>query len=198
MGNVPSESDSSKDIEAGVTRGLDAGTYHLCVQVDTAGEGTNEDPIPAGHYMATITKGTEAQTTKDLTTGVIGRIVRNGTTVKLTYLTVADKYNQRLIIVNDGANDAAYEVGAFVTEEGTTSTPLAMASGTVPASGQLVIPVEDIVRFDSVDGRRHRAAATLSMNADVDDVQVATTQVNLEDGSTDTVVYAAVGGATVQ
>ena len=197
-GNVPSMSDADEGVEAGVTPSLDAGTYHLCVQVDLAGPGTNRDPIPAGHYMATITKGTEAQTTKDLLTGVIGRIVRNGTTVKVTYLTVADKYNQRLILVNDGANDAAYEVGSFLTEDGTNATALAMASGTIPAGGQLVIPVEDIVRFDSVDGRRHRAAATISINADVDDVQVATTQVNLEDGSTDTVVYAAVGGAVVQ
>ena len=125
-------------------------------------------------------------------------IRRNGTTVKLTYLTVAEKYNQRLIIVNDGANEARYDIGPFVTETGVTATPLAMATGMVPAGGQVVVKVQDIVSFSSADGRRHRAAATLSMNADVDDVQVATTQVNLEDGSTDTVVYATVDGAVVQ
>ena len=194
-GNLAPDEDGS--MYMAMLAGQDAGTYHLCVQVDVAGPGSNSMPIPAGNYIGSITQGTGALA-KELDSGVIGRIVRNGASVKITYLTVAEKYNQRLIIVNDGANDASYDIGPFVTEEGTTATPQAMASGMVPAGGQVVIPVADIVSFSSADGRRHRAAATLSMNADVDDVQVATTQVNLEDGSTDTVVYATVDGAVVQ
>ena len=197
MGNVPSADDAETGAKAGVLAGQDSGTYHLCVQVDV--HGPNTTPIPAGSYDGTITQGTGA-TAKDLTSGIIGQIRRNGTTVKLTYLTVSEKYNQRIIIVNDGANEARYDIGAFVTEDGTTATPQSMASGMVPGGGQVVIPVADVVSFSSADGRRHRhrAAATLSMNADVGDVQVATTQVNLDNGSTDTVVYAAVDGAVVQ
>ena len=169
----------------------DAGTYFLCVQVDT--QGPNSTPIPATTYNGTITSGTGA-TARDLASNVIGQIRRNGTTVKLTYLTVSSKYNQRLIIVNDGVNDANYDIGPFVTEDGTTAQPKAKASGMVSAGEQMVLRMEDVVEFE---GPQARASATLSMNADVDDVQVATTQVNLEDGSTDTVIYAAEGGAEV-
>ena len=199
MGNVvPDEDDPMMGVltNADGSTGQNAGTYYLCVQVDT--HGPNENPIPATSYDGTITEGFGGTRSRDIASGIIGQIRRNGTTVKLTYLTVAEKYNQRLIIVNDGANDARYDIGPFITEEGTTATPQAMASGMVPAGGQVVVPVADVVSFSSADGRRHRAAATLSMNADVDDVQVATTQVNLEDGSTDTVVYAAEDGAVVQ
>ena len=172
-----------------------AGTYHLCVQVDV--QGPNSNPIPAGTYYGTITQNTGALS-RNLADGVIGQIRRNGTTVNLTHLTLAEKYNQRLVIVNDGANDVRYGIGPFMTEDGVTATPKSMASGVVPAGEQVVVPVADIVSFSSADGRRHRAAATLTMNADVDDVQVATTLVNLADGSTDTVIYPTVDSAVVQ
>ena len=171
--------------------GQDGGTYYLCVQTQVAGPNTT--PIPAGNYNATITRGT-GTLAKDLANGVIGVIKRNGATVNVTYLTVSEKYNQRLIIVNNGANEARYDIGPFVTEEGTTATPLAMASGMIAGGEKMVIPVENIVSFTSNDGRRHRAAATISLNADADDIQVATTQVNHLDGSTDTVVYNAEEG----
>ena len=53
----------------------------------------------------------------------------------LTYLTVSTKYNQRLIIVNEGAKDARYEIDAFHIGEGATTTRLSGASGSVPANG---------------------------------------------------------------
>ena len=82
-----------------------------------------------------------------------------------------------------------------MTEAGTTATAKAAASGTVSAGSKVVLRVADVVE---IQGPQARASATLSMNADVDDVQVATTQVNLDDGSTDTVIYAVVDGAVVQ
>ena len=173
----------------------DAGTYHLCVQVDV--QGPNSTPIPAGTYNGTITQEAGALA-KHLANGVIGQVRRNGTTVRLAYLTVAEKYNQRLIIVNDGPSDARYDIGPFVTENGVSATPQSMASGMVAAGGKVVILVKDIVSLSSADGRRHRTAATLSLNASVDDVQVATTLVNLQDGSTDTVVYPALESAVVR
>ena len=197
VGNLDKADTNNNTDSKAVLGSLDAGTYHLCVQVDTAGPGSNATPIPAGTYHAAITEGTGAQA-KTIASGVIGRIIRNGATVKLTYLTVSTKYNQRLIIVNEGVNEALYDIDSFHTGEGTTTTRLSGASGSVPANGQVVVPVRDIVRLDSASGRMtYHASATLRMNADLDDVQVATTQVNLEDGSTDTVVYAADDGAVV-
>ena len=194
MGNLD-KADSNKNTDSMASLGsLSAGTYHLCVQVDTAGPGSNTTPIPAGRYHGAITEGT-GTLAREIASGVIGQIRRNGTTVKLTYLTVSAKYNQRLIIVNDGANDASYEIGPFVTEAGTTATAKAAASGTVSAGSKVVLRVADVVE---IQGPQARASATLSMNADVDDVQVATTQVTLDDGSTDTVIYAVVDGAVVQ
>ena len=194
MGNLD-KADSNKNTDSMASLGsLSAGTYHLCVQVDTAGPGSNTTPIPAGRYHGAITEGT-GSLAREIASGVIGQIRRNGTTVKLTYLTVSAKYNQRLIIVNDGANDASYEIGPFVTEAGTTATAKAAASGTVSAGSKVVLRVADVVE---IQGPQARASATLSMNADVDDVQVATTQVTLDDGSTDTVIYAVVDGAVVQ
>ncbi len=146
--------------------------------------GMNATPIPAGVYRGTISRNGASGGTTELATGVIGNIRRNGTTVKLTYLTVSEKYNQRMIIVNDGSNDATYTLGSFVTEVGTRAMPKAAASGTVPAGGQVVLRVSDLVEFT---GQMTRAAATLTISGASDDIRVATTQVNLLDGSTDTV-----------
>ncbi len=191
MGNLKPAAAGPSDMA--MLEGQNAGTYHLCVQVDTMGP--NATPIPARVYRGTIsrTSGTGGAD-ETLATGVIGNIRRNGTTVKLTYLTVSEKYNQRLVIVNDGSNEATYTLGSFVTEAGTRAVAKAAARGTVAAGGQMVLRVSDLVEFT---GPMTRAAATLSINADVGDVQVATTQVNLLHGSTDTVVYASVDGASV-
>ena len=175
-------------------RGQDAGTYRLCVQVDN--DGANDAPIPATRYLGEITLGTGATALK-LAEGIIGDIKRNGTTVKLTYLTISPKYNQRLIIVNDSASEAEYSISGFSAEEGVMVEALDEASGTIMAGQTKVIKVENIVDISHPTINLKRTAATLSINADSDDVQVATTQVNLEDSSTDTVLYAAEGGVEV-
>ena len=191
MGNLAPAKDGPAN--KATLAGKNAGTYKLCVQVNTQGD--NATPIPATKYMGMITLGTGSTALK-LADGTIGDIKRNGTTVKLTYLTISPKYNQRLILVNDSAANATYSISGFSAEDGVDVTPLAMAEGTIMAGEKKVMKVADIVSIDS-GGRPMRTAATLSINADSDDVQVATTQVNLEDGSTDTVLYAAVGGVEV-
>ena len=191
-GNLMPEKDGPAD-EA-MLRGQDSGTYRLCVQVDN--DGANDAPIPATRYMGEITLGTGATALK-LAEGIIGDIKRNGTTVKLTYLTISPKYNQRLIIVNDSASEAEYSISGFSAEEGVMVEALDEASGKIMAGQTKVIRVEDIVDISHPTLNYKRTAATLSINADSDDVQVATTQVNLEDSSTDTVLYAAEGGVEV-
>ena len=114
----------------------------------------------------------------------IGSIERNGTTVRLPYLSTADGYNNRLIIVNRGSVAADYTL-TFTTEDGTTATAGHMAEGMVAANSTMVIRVGDAVTL--VGGSR--TAATLAVVAPNTLVDVATTIVNLEDGSTDTVTY---------
>ena len=126
-------------------------------------------------------------------TAPVGHIVRNGTAVKLAYLTETEKYDQRLVITNHGFTPALYVLGEFMTEPGTTvelsvEAEAARLAGVnvVPAIGQLEFKVSDLLRFT---GDRKRATATVGLNAAADDIQVATVQTNLRDGSPDTVVY---------
>ena len=57
----------------------------------------------------------------------LGAISRNGTTVRLPYLTQFASYNQRIVIVNRGG--AAEYHFSFMTEDGVTATPGADAMG---------------------------------------------------------------------
>ena len=177
--------------------------FALCVNVDILGKETNTEPLPIEDYTGTvsITGPDPAADPQEAAAGTIGKIRRNGTAVKIAYLTVSDKYNQRLIISNRGATPALFDLGGFTTEDGTMvelseAAKAARAAGLnmVPAKGQMVLRVADLLEFT---GDRARAAATLSVNARSYNIQVATTQVNLEDGSTDTVVYVSEGGSGI-
>ena len=185
------KTDSDLKLEKGVTdegtAGLAAGSYELCVDVND--DGPNTTPIEEGNYTATIEitpPGDNVPAMEIIENQVIGLIRRNGSSNRVTYLTTAEKYNQRLIIVNRGSKMVRYSIANFVTEDGTSAEAMAAATGTIGPNMQMVIPVSDVVRFS---GPRTRAAATVSVNAVPGTISVATTQVNLEDGSTDTVLY---------
>ena len=152
--------------------------YNLCVDVD----GT--DVINEGAYSLTFEwdTGTRPTPAADQTISM-GAIARNGTTVQIPYLTTFEDYNQRLVVVNRGASDADYSI-TFTTEGDTTATAGTAATGTVPAGEVLSLKATDIV---SLSGRT-RTAATLIVVAPSANIDVATNQVNLSDGSTDTVV----------
>ena len=110
--------------------------------------------IPAGRYFAALEvdtadfKGTGSPVTRP-SSGPIGTILRDGTTVQLTYLTVSEKYNQRLIIVNRSSEPATYSLIDFAEEEGVTVTATDAAEGTVPAGSSVVLRVADLIAFDS-------------------------------------------------
>ena len=173
--------------------------WTLCLNVDILGKETNTVPVPNEDFTGTVTiTGPDADEGQDAGTGTIGAIRRNGTSVNIAYLTVSHKYNQRLIISNRGSTPAMFDLGGFTTEDGTmvdlsAEAKAARAAGLnmVPAKGQLVLRVADLLEFT---GEHKRAAATLSLNARSHSIQVATTQVNLEDGSTDTVLYESMSG----
>ena len=122
--------------------------------------------------------------------GVVGSIVRNGATTQLSYLTVSDRYNQRIIITNRSKADAEYELTNFYTEDGTEASGGEDVMGVVPAETSMVVLTRDAVQFT---GSRARGSATLAVTAPAGSISVATTQVNLSDGSTDTINYEVTG-----
>lgn len=150
----------------------------------TADSGTTA--IPEGEYGISFTLTPAVATRTNQTTalsGTIGEVVHNGTTVQLPYLTTFEDYNQRIVMVNRAASDAAYNISSFQTEDGVTATAGDKASGSIPAGGTLVIKVTDAVTLAGGT----RAAATLNIVAPSAKISVATTQVNLDDASTDTI-----------
>ena len=155
------------------------GADNLCVTVD--GEETINQAGPYGGSMV-ITPVASAANALATQTGDFGSIAHNGTTVEIPYLTTFEDYNQRLIIVNRGATDAEYSI-TFTPEGDTTATDGTAATGTVPAGESVQIRATDIVTLSG----KTRTAATLVVVAPSANISVATNQVNLSDGSTDTV-----------
>ena len=174
--------------------------YSFCVNVDVLGETTNRKPIPNSDYTATvmITGTAPDARPRDAGSGLIGKIRRNGTFVALPLLTAAERYSQQLIILNRGSSPALFVLGELTSEKGTqvelsaaTEAARLVGLNVVPANGVLILDVADVLVFS---GERKRASATLGLNADAGDIQVATVLNNLSDGATDTIVYPSVSG----
>ena len=146
--------------------------------------------------MATlsVTGAGEGAEAMEVASKSIGSIVRDGASVEIAYLTISDKHNQRLIIVNRGNRPISITDIAFQTEDGTEAdlSDLAKAAAAIPGAGAIgagetaVHRVSDML---SITGDSRRTAATLSFNGVADNISVATTQVNLSDSSTDTVMW---------
>ena len=152
--------------------------------------GANATPIPVGKYYATTTSVLSGHPLDLASDQLIGEIKRNGASVEIAHLTRADKYNQRIVIVNRSGNAVTYEIGQFAEEAGRMATPGPMATGEIAADSTLVLLSRDVVELSQGE----RTSAVISLNADSSDVQVATTTVNREDGATDTVLYTTLGG----
>ena len=115
----------------------------------------------------------------------LGSINRDGTTVQIPFLTTWADYNQRIVISNRGANPAEYWI-EFRPEEGVTATPNDMyAMGTLDGNSTMVLRAMDVVTLEG----RTRTAATLIVEANRAQIDVATVIVNMMTGSTDTVNY---------
>ena len=183
-------------LESGSMGGLAASVkYNLCVDVDAAGPGSNSTPIPAGVYNAAVSAilpRVDQDDPEPIGQGVIGRIGRNGASVHIPYLTTSEKHNQRVIVVNRGPRPISIVDFDFQTEDG-TMVELTDAAMAAQEAGATIGPGEAMVRrvSDMIDisGMSRRAAVTMSFNGLPRDISVATTQVNLEDSSTDTVSW---------
>ena len=173
----------------------DAGRAHLvCVNVDVMGPATNMSPIPEGAYSATaFTKASATAMGRMVGEGDLASISHNGASVQIPYLTTSEKHNQRLIIVNRGTRDAGITSIRFTTEDG-TEVELADTVQAAMDAGLLMVPagetwVASINRMLNITGDSRRVSASIAFAATAGHISVATTQVNLSDSSTDTVVY---------
>ena len=164
------------------------GTYTLCVTVDTMGMMSNMTPLPITEFMGTISlpNANSAIAPRELVSGVVGKIEHNGASSQVAYLTDADIYNQRLIIVNRSTRNVEFVVSAMQTEADTMVTVNDLEGGNMIAAGTTrVIKVGDLFTFDG----KNRLAATFSFDTPAGNVSVATSQINLDDFSTDTVMW---------
>ena len=193
MGNlVPDEDSPNMAMLADQAPGL----YKLCIEVDLAGPMSNASPIPAGAYTATVYTRSTADVRDNMMVneGNIGAISRNGASVNIAYLTTSEKHNQRLIIVNRGPRPISITDIMFNTENGTEAdlSDAAKAAAAIPELN-MIMPGQAVMHrvgtMLSITGDSRRTAATLSFNGVAGHISVATTQVNLSDSSTDTVMW---------
>ena len=186
---------ASANIASG-TAGQGLGDNYFCVLATG-----NTDPIPEigdpdnpGEYSLSVTpvlKNAEdhpfkpAAITKD-----VGAIDRNGTTVHLTYLTTNPFVDQRLVLVNRGADPVHFwiEDGSYSLEEGTTieTNDLAIDKNQmIPGKGRRVITVVDVIEFTGQD----RGSATVNVAAPTRDIDVMTIQRSPFTDEVDTTLY---------
>ena len=163
------------------------GLTSLCIALPAG----NTDEIPAGQYTVAVdyAKLTNAAVEPaDLGETTLGTIRRDGTRVQIPYLTTYSGYTQRVVIVNRNRGAVRYTF-SFVSEDGTVATAGDAATGSVPANSTMVLKATDIV---SLAGKT-RTAAVLDVVAPNGTVDIATTQVNMDDQGTDTVIYETTG-----
>ena len=158
---------------------------YLCMMVD------GDTAIPVNEpYTANITYtsvlATNAAFPPEASTETLGKIVRDGSSVHIAYLTTNQKYNQRLVVVNRSSGPVNYSM-TFQTQEGVTAEVGDGASGMFPV-GRTVMDVRDIVTFDNGGNGSHGSAVIAAVVAR-GSLDVATVTTTKADGSTDTVVW---------
>ena len=179
---------------AGFTPWTEPNAYLFCVNVHRMGaEAGNSVRIPNATYSAKAYIRTSADATPQMVgEGPVGSIKRNGATVHIAYLTTSEKHRQRVIIVNRGNLPISITDWSFQTEDGTEVELTAEAMAAAEA-GAAIGPGETLVRqvgeMVNITGDSRRTAVTLSFNGVANNISVATTQVNLADFSTDTVMW---------
>ena len=122
----------------------------------------------------------------------LGSIGRAGTAFHIPYLTVDNRYRQRLVIMNTGTAATTYAL-TFTAPAGVTATAGAAATGPLP-TGVTILNLGNANanpgggEVVTIEGGRS-TSATLRVPVSSDTIEVSTTVLNRGDGSTDTVVY---------
>ena len=159
---------------------------NLCIMV-TASTPRNPVSIPRTTYTAMVTY--KAGTAGGMMLPAdqshpVGVIARDGTTIRVPFLTTYKGYNQRLVLVNRG-KAVDYSI-KFMPEAGTMATPMSAATGMLPEASTSMMLSRDIV---TLSGDSSRTAAEITVEAVSGTVDAATVTVNNMDGSTDTVIH---------
>ena len=179
----PSEDDRTilTDMTMPMAAGEFIGGMTLCVVVD------GDTAIPDTEaYMATTEFKGPADNMFPPMGGMhtLTAISRGGTTVHIPFLTVSDKFKQRLNIVNRGS-PTTYALGSLHTP-GMSVMAKDAASGTVPM-GHTTLMVADMIEVEGAS----RASGTLSLPASKNSITASLDIVNPETGAIDTTILMA-------
>ena len=165
----------------------DANGQHICIMVD----GETIIPETSRYAVSVDYEGAEDENTRVYPPKGKSRrlayIEQNGIKITIPYLTTHSGYNQRIVVANLSGAPVEYNM-TFHPEAGVEAEGGANAMGEF-AEGTTVLSVanNDVV---TISGDKTRTAARLIIKADVRKaISVATTQVNLQTGATDTVSY---------
>ena len=160
---------------------------HLCIMVvDPDADGAMPIPIPPAEAytaMGSYTALADAAIGPVPEEQTLGRIRRNGVTYHLPYLTVNAKYSQRLRIVNRGP-----EANYAIDYHGDGDIGL-VTDGMLDEDSITVMLVGGDNAIVMPGGDRKSTSATLMIEGQSKDIDVATTQTNRDTGASDTVVY---------
>ena len=199
----PEDADSCSTITDGGLLQRDADTMALApivVAIPTADEGMDDMPyekmlciqvhdpesmeavaIPAtSPYMANLDLAAmgddRLRSPRDRTLD-LGRIMRDGTTVHIPYLTTFEGYNHRITLSNRSGTRAAYEFN-FRPEMGVMANPEMDATGWLAAGQTRVLRAQNVVTL--IGGSR--TAATVTVVAQPTDIDVSSTLINMNTG----------------
>ena len=165
---------------------IGAGKY-LCIFLHTPGSDDAVVVPETGNYMVTTMHGgiNDAIFPPSKGEHALGYVMRDGTTVQLSYLTTFPTSNQRIVIRNRNGADVPYML-SFKTEEDATATPGKDAVGMLPANSVTYLSMlyGDVVTLEGT----YRVAGTLVVETEPRNIDVIVSQTN-DGGSTDTVNY---------
>ena len=192
VGMIDGVADSGEEDEAGAV----TCTFNMNVAKNATAQSDDKDdteytPLKQQEFMADLsvmlTTDSPAYPTSALTDQKAGEIDRNGTTVRLPYLTTMQGYSQQVVLVNRGTRSADFWIEGLMSD-GTDATGLALAAAPMTIDGEtsMSVAVSDLVDLGT-DGSE--GSATLAVNAAPADVSVLTMLKNLATGSTDTLEH---------
>ncbi|MDC8833011.1 hypothetical protein [Alteromonas gilva] len=171
---------TSIDVSAGINTDEDeatvavaslaAGPYYLCLEVD----GTTETIVKSTYDVTLVDDSLEND---------LGTVKYDTTSIEVPYLTTFADYNQRFFLVNYSNSEVTYTID-FVSEDGVTATDGTAQTGTIPGGEMISIKATDIVTLAG----KQRTSAIIEVEAQDADVSASMQIVDLESGTTDTVV----------
>ncbi len=155
---------------------------HLCIEVDGAAS------IPAtAAYQAEVVYGgiTDAAFPPGNADLVLGKVVREGVTVNIPFVDTHSSVNFRIVLTNRGSEPARYNF-EFTPPGSTTAQARSLSEGALEPNSSVILKARQVV---TVAGSQTYTAASLTVGASPEVIDIMTIQTNKSDGSTDTVRY---------